>query len=250
MRPGFALTPENAGAVAEVCRRLDGLPLAIELAAARIGSCAPHQLAARLRDRFDLLSGGRTALPRHRTLRAAIDWSFDLLSEPERVLFSRLSVFAGHWTLEAAVAVCADPPSGGAGRRAPGWPRLRCSTSWPDLVDLSLVQAVPADEAGAEAGGAAQELPGRCGDPLRDAGDAARLRPPASAGAGRGRGRRPAGRHVLHPPGRTALPAVGAVGGRAARLAWLPSREEAWFASIEAEQANVRAALAWAVRRR
>ncbi len=106
--PGFTLTGENASAVTQVCQRLDGMPLAIELAAARVGMLRVEQIAARLDDRFGLLSGGRrTALPRHQTLQAAIDWSYDLLSEAERALFGRLSVFVGGWTLEAAEAVCA-----------------------------------------------------------------------------------------------------------------------------------------------
>jgi non-specific serine/threonine protein kinase len=106
VRPGFALTAENAAAVAEICRRLDGLPLAIELAAARTRVLPPRQLLGRLEDRFRLLSGGsRTALARHRTLQAAVAWSYNLLGERERRLFERLSVFAGGWTLEAAEAV-------------------------------------------------------------------------------------------------------------------------------------------------
>src|SRR5579884_1061615 len=105
--PGFALTEQNAPAVAQVCVRLDGIPLAIELAAARIKVLSADQIAARLDDRFRLLTGGsRTALPRQQTLRALIDWSYDLLSEAERTLLRRLSVFAGGWTLEAAEAVC------------------------------------------------------------------------------------------------------------------------------------------------
>ncbi len=104
--PGFRLTDENAEAIAQICRRLDGIPLAVELAAARVRSLPPAQIAARLNDRFRLLTGGsRTALPRHRTLRAAMDWSFDLLPETERHLLPRLSVFAGSFSLEAAEAV-------------------------------------------------------------------------------------------------------------------------------------------------
>jgi non-specific serine/threonine protein kinase len=104
--PGFALGPANAEAIAQICRRLDGIPLAVELAAARVRSLPPNQIAARLDDRFRLLTGGsRTALPRHRTLRAAMDWSFDLLGEPEQALLRRLSVFAGSFSLEAAEAV-------------------------------------------------------------------------------------------------------------------------------------------------
>ncbi|HEY1617215.1 MAG TPA: tetratricopeptide repeat protein [Streptosporangiaceae bacterium] len=106
--PGFALGPANSGAAAQVCRALDGLPLAIELAAAWVRVLSVEQIAARLSDRFHLLtSGDRTAPPRQRTLRAAIDWSYDLLSKPEQVLARRLSVFAG-WTLEMAERVCAD----------------------------------------------------------------------------------------------------------------------------------------------
>jgi predicted ATPase/class 3 adenylate cyclase len=107
--PGFDLTSENAPAVASICRRLDGIPLAIELAAARTRSLTPRQLDARLGDRFRLLTGGsRTSLPRHQTLRAAIEWSHRLLSGPEQVLFRRLAVFAGGFSLEAAEEVCID----------------------------------------------------------------------------------------------------------------------------------------------
>jgi predicted ATPase/DNA-binding SARP family transcriptional activator len=105
----FALTEHNAAAVAQVCRRLDGIPLAIELAAARVKVLTPEQIAQRLDNVFALLtSGSRTALPRHRTLRATLDWSYNLLSGPEQALLQRLSVFAGGFTLEAVEAVCAD----------------------------------------------------------------------------------------------------------------------------------------------
>jgi non-specific serine/threonine protein kinase len=105
--PAFALTAQNAAAVALICRRLDGMPLAIELAAAWVRLLAPEQIAARLDNRFALLTAGnRTALiPRHQALRATIDWSHDLLAEQERALFYRLSVFAGGFTLEAAEAI-------------------------------------------------------------------------------------------------------------------------------------------------
>jgi predicted ATPase/DNA-binding CsgD family transcriptional regulator len=106
--PGFALTPENAGAVAELCRSLDGIPLAIELAAARVRTLTVDQIRMRVADRFGLLTlGDRTAPPRQRTLRAAIDWSHDLLSQREQVLLRRLSYFAG-WSVEMAERVCAD----------------------------------------------------------------------------------------------------------------------------------------------
>ncbi|NUS64841.1 MAG: AfsR/SARP family transcriptional regulator, partial [Saccharothrix sp.] len=109
VRPGFAVTPDNADAVAEVCRRLDGLPLAIELAAARLRSLSVQQLAARLDDRFRLLTGGsRTALPRHQTLRAVVAWSWDLLSPSERDFAERLAVFPAGFDLEAAERLAGD----------------------------------------------------------------------------------------------------------------------------------------------
>ena len=107
VQPGFVLTDENAGAVAQITQSLDGIPLAIELAAARANVLSAEQIAERLDDRFRLLTRGvRTALPRHQTLRGAVEWSYQLLSEPERLLFDRLSVFRGGFTLEAAEEVC------------------------------------------------------------------------------------------------------------------------------------------------
>ena len=107
-RPGFAISERNAMAVADICRALDGVPLAIELAAARVSVLSAEQIAARLGDRFTLLgSGDRTAPPRQRTLRATIDWSHDLLSAAEQILLRRLSVFSG-WSLDMAEQVCAD----------------------------------------------------------------------------------------------------------------------------------------------
>jgi non-specific serine/threonine protein kinase len=104
----FAPTPDNADAIARICQRLDGIPLAIELAAARTVVLSPEQIEARLQDRFRLLTGGaRSAVARHRTLEATVDWSYELLSEPERELLRRLSVFRGGWTLGAAERVCA-----------------------------------------------------------------------------------------------------------------------------------------------
>jgi predicted ATPase len=106
-QPDFKLTMENAPSVAQICSRLDGIPLAIELAAARVAIYSTAQIAARLDERFNLLTGGaRTVLPRQQTMRASIDWSWNLISEPERTLVRRLTVFAGGWTLEAAESVC------------------------------------------------------------------------------------------------------------------------------------------------
>ena len=107
-RPNFRLTNDNAPAVAQICDRLDGIPLAIELAAARVRGMAVEQLAAGLDDRFRLLTGGaRTVLPRQQTLQASVDWGYDLLSERERAVFRRLTVFASGFTLDAAEHVAA-----------------------------------------------------------------------------------------------------------------------------------------------
>jgi predicted ATPase len=133
--PGFALAADNAPVVAELCRRLDGLPLAIELAAARVRFLPVTEIAARLGDRFRLLTGGaRTLDPRQQTLRATLDWSWELLAEPDRRLLRRLSVFAGDCTVAAAEAVCA----GGDGEVMDGLFRL---------VDRSLVVAAGGEPA-------------------------------------------------------------------------------------------------------
>jgi non-specific serine/threonine protein kinase len=130
--PGYQVTSQEAKCVARICQRLDGIPLALELAAARMRLLDTETIAARLDDAFQVLTGGsRTALPRHQTLRATIDWSYQLLSEPERRLLRRLSVFAGGWTLAAAEAVC----SGDGQKSAEVLERLAA------LVDKSIVVA-------------------------------------------------------------------------------------------------------------
>ena len=107
-RPGFALTPANARTVAQLCQQLEGIPLAIELAAARVSVLSVEQIGQRLQDRFKLLAGGAApSLPRQRTMQAAMDWSHDLLTQEERLLLRRLSVFAGRFSLEAVECVCA-----------------------------------------------------------------------------------------------------------------------------------------------
>jgi predicted ATPase len=107
--PAFSLADRDATIVAEICRRLDGMPLAIELAAARVRTLALPQLARKLDERFAILTGGnRTALPRQQTMQALIDWSYDLLTPREQRFFARLAVFAGGWSLDAAAAVCGD----------------------------------------------------------------------------------------------------------------------------------------------
>ena len=137
--PGFELTGRNAQAVAEICRRLDGLPLAIELAAARIRLLPPSALLARLDDWTSVLTAGPRDLPkRQRALRNTLDWSFDLLSADERALFARLGVFAGTFGLPAAEAVCADA--------SPAAPPGRTMDTLSSLVDSSLVRPEPRDD--------------------------------------------------------------------------------------------------------
>ncbi|MET7920908.1 BTAD domain-containing putative transcriptional regulator [Streptomyces avermitilis] len=133
VRPDAETVLRDADAVDEICRRLDGLPLAIELAAARLRMLTPRQIADRLDDRFRLLtSGSRTVLPRQQTLRAVVDWSWDLLDERERTVLREMSVFAGGWDLAAAEAVCTGPTADLVGA----------------LVDKSLIVATPYDADG------------------------------------------------------------------------------------------------------
>lgn len=143
--PDFTLTDQNLPAVARICYRLDGIPLAIELAAACISTLSVEQISERLDDRFRLLIiGYRTALPRHRTLRASIDWSYNLLPEVERLLLQRLSVFAGGWTLEAAEAVCSSPTAVATGS-ACAWDGLEQNNivdALTGLVKKSLIQTI------------------------------------------------------------------------------------------------------------
>jgi predicted ATPase/DNA-binding SARP family transcriptional activator len=137
VHPGFAVDESSVASVVSIVRRLDGLPLAIELAAARMRAMSPQQIAARLDDRFRLLTGGsRTALPRHRTLLAVVEWSWDLLEKPERTLLQRLAVFSGPVSLETVEQVCADDDLA----------RPDVLDLLATLVDKSLVDAVGADE--------------------------------------------------------------------------------------------------------
>lgn len=135
--PSFRVTDDNASAVAQICHRLDGIPLAIELAAARVKVLRVEQIAERLTDAFRLLTGGsRTALPRQQTLRAAIDWSHNLLPDTERILLRRLSVFAGGWTLEAAELVCSDYAQPAVNSAQPPPPTSKESLLTEDTLDL------------------------------------------------------------------------------------------------------------------
>ena len=135
-RPDFVLNAQNAPKIVSLCHSLDGIPLALELAAARVRSLSVEDIESRLERRFELLTGGdRSALPRHQTLRAMIDWSYDLLKPHEKLLLQRLSVFPGGWTLDAAEAI-------GAGGSLVNWEVLDLLTS---LVDKSLVIAEDRD---------------------------------------------------------------------------------------------------------
>jgi predicted ATPase/class 3 adenylate cyclase len=140
VKSDFVVTNYNAPAVAQICSRLDGIPLAIELAAARLRGLSAEQISERLDDRFRLLTGGsRTALPRQQTLRAMIEWSYDLLSEAERILLRRLAVFVGEWTLEAAEAVCTQSdPSAGSLVSAAAPAQAGQAIGTPDVLDLLL----------------------------------------------------------------------------------------------------------------
>jgi predicted ATPase len=138
--PDFELTDHNTAVVAQICQQLDGIPLAIELAAARSSLLSVEQIAARLSDRFHLLTGGsRAALPRHKTLRASIDWSYGLLTEAEQTMLRRLSVFAGGWTLEAAEAVVCDEESAMSLRTPLRIPRNNVLDVLTQLINKSLV---------------------------------------------------------------------------------------------------------------
>ena len=185
---GFTITSENRADVIGVCRALDGIPLAIELATVRLRALPLDQMASRLDDRFHVLTGGKRAgLPRHQTLRAAIEWSHDLCTPTEQVVWARLSVFAGTFDLAAAVAVCADDELS----------REQVGESLIALAEKSVLVAEPSAEPEA-AGGRARQVP--------DARHPARIRRRA-AGRVRPRRRRPT------PAGR-ALPRPGAALGR------------------------------------
>jgi predicted ATPase len=218
-RPGFALTAGNAAAVSEICRRLDGIPLAIELAAARVRALTPQEIADRLDERFTLLSGGpRAVLPRHRTLRALTDWSWDLLTPPERTLCRRLAVFAGGFTLAAAEAVsggpqAAGPPAAGA---PPAGDVLAHVTA---LVEKSLLTAEPQGETTRY--GMLDTIRQYAREQLAAAGEEHATRD----------------RHLTWAAGLYEAAEAGLTG----------PGQEAWAATCGAELDNARAALAWAL---
>jgi predicted ATPase/DNA-binding CsgD family transcriptional regulator len=216
--PSFVLTPRNGPAVAQVCRRLEGIPLAIELAAARTGVLSVERIAERLDDSLRLLTaGGRTALTRHRTLRATLEWSHELLGEPERKLFRRLSVFAGGSTLEAAEAV-------GAGDGIEQHDVLDLLSK---LVDKSLViaEASPGEEG---------DLRYRMLEPIRHYGQE-RLEESGTAERVR---KRHAGYYLALAQGADYQEAEHELNA---------ARPAVWLERMESEHANLRAALSWSL---
>ena len=243
VRPGFAVTPGNAAAVATVCGRLDGVPLALELAAARMRVLSAEQLAARLNDRLALLTGGeRTAHRRQQTLRAALDWSYDLLDGAERALLRRLAVFAGGFALAAAEAVAPDETSG-HGRRGPRTRATRSArrTSWtcsPPWWTSPSWRPTPAPPRPAARPPPAEPARGGGGRALPAAGDGAPVRPGAPGPGGEAARARGAHARYFLALAEQALPVLQ--GPDQAR----------WHARLEAEHDNLRAALAWYVEQR
>ena len=212
-RPGFALVPENARTVAEICRRLDGVPLAIELAAARVTALSVAQICERLDDSLGLLTGGgRTRTARQQTLRATMDWSHELLDKPERAVFRRLSVFAGGWALGAAEAVS-------VGREVEEGDVLDLLSA---LVDRSLVVAEATEDGGMRYG-MLEPVRQYALEKLGESGEAERVRR----------------RHVE---------CFLALAQEAAPELWGPT-QEVWLERLEPEHDNMRAALSWTLAR-
>src|SRR5215203_3827488 len=211
--PSFSLSPKNALAVTEICRRLEGIPLAIELAAARVGTLSIEQISERLEGSLELLTrGGRTAVPRQRTLKGTLDWSHELLSEPERVLFRRLSVFAGGWTLEASEVVASGE----------GVAEREVLDLLSGLVEKSLVVAKESDEGGVRY---------RLLEPIRQY---AREKLEKSGRAGAARRR--------HAEFFLTLAEAGDLG------LWGPDQHK-WLERLKPDHDNMRAALSWASER-
>ena len=210
-RPGFSLNSYVAPRVAEICRRLDGIPLAIELAAARVDSLTPEEIARRLDDRFGLLTkAGDSGLAHHQTLQAALDWSHELLSGPERALLRRLSVFVGGFALEAAEVVCA-----GGELEAD-----RVGDLLSELFSKSLVVGGGASSS-AERYGLLETIRAYAGERLEAADEAA--------------GRRGAHAHFYLALAEQAEPELTG------------PRQQEWFECVETERANLRAAIEWSL---
>jgi non-specific serine/threonine protein kinase len=209
----FTLSSANSQAVALVCSRLDGIPLAIELAAARIRLMSPQQILNRLNDRFRLLtSGSRTALPRQQTLRASIEWSYDLLTESEQMLFRRLSVFAGSFTLDAVERACSED----------GLEARRVVDILGRLADKSVLIAMP-EEAGLAGFRLLETLRQYGRERLEDAGEADLT-------------------ERRHRDYYLAL-------SEAAEAALVGPGQATWLERLDAEHDNLRTALAWSIDR-
>ncbi|MFL6125297.1 BTAD domain-containing putative transcriptional regulator [Actinophytocola sp.] len=213
VRPDFAVTADTVGPVVEICRRLDGMPLAIELAAVKARSLPVARIAAGLDDRFGLLARTNGTLPRHRTLRAVVEWSWDLLTEPERTLARRLSVFPAGATIEAAECVCAaaDPPGGDV------------VALLGVLVDKSLLEAVP-DHGGEFRYRMLETIRAYGAERLAEAGEAALV-------------------HTAHARYFTEL-------AETAEPHLHTGAQVPWFARLRTEHPNTRSALHWAVEAR
>jgi len=208
VRLDFELTAKNASSVASICARLDGMPLAIELAAPRLRSMSVDELSQRLDQRFALLSdSSRTALPRHRTLRSTIDWSYDLLTEPEQAMLRRVAVFAGGWTLAGAEQVCAGD----------GIDASDVIAQLTSLVDKSLV--VTDEQAGATRYRMLETMRQYALDRLHDSGEESQWR----------------GSHLACFVALAEEFFAGVAG----------PKQQSWFSQIASEHDNVRAALAW-----
>jgi predicted ATPase/DNA-binding SARP family transcriptional activator len=232
VQPDFQLDASTAGPVAQICRTLDGMPLAIELAAPWLRTLTPAQLAERLDDRFALLtSGSRASLPRHQTLRATVDWSWQLLSGPERVLARRLAVFPGGATLTAAEQVCADPVPAPDGRppaagRADGAGRLRRAevlTALSGLVGKSILTMAEASDDAAPRYRMLETVRAYALERLTEAGEAVTVRDALAC--------------FFCELAETADPLLRTAG------------QMRWFHLLSAEQDNTHAALRWAVAR-
>ncbi len=222
--PSFSLDASNLGPVTEICRRLDGIPLALELAAARVNVLSPAEIAEGLSDRFRLLTGGRrTALPRQRTLQALVDWSWDLLDDADRRLLRGLAVFAGGWTLEAATHVTWQPLPGGADS-AGAVARVTTLDGLSRLVDRSLIavdRTGETDRAGATRYRMLETIRQYAADRLGESGETLALRD----------------RHL----------AVYRELARDAEAGLDGPEMPAWLTRIDTEVDNLRSALEWAL---
>jgi non-specific serine/threonine protein kinase len=208
VRPDFDLTVENASSVASICARLDGIPLAIEMAAPRLRSMSVDELSQRLGQRFALLTdGSRAALPRHRTLRSMLDWSYDLSTEREQAMLRRVAVFSGGWTLASAEQVCAGD----------GIDASNVCEQLTSLVDKSLVATD--EHAGATRYRVLETIRQYALDRLRESGEEA--------------------------PWRVSHLACFVSLAEAFKWEQFGPQQQSWFSRIESEHGNLRAALAW-----